>query len=175
MPGLLAIVALAFFIAGCQDGRRGVNPGDVAPDIQGVTPTGEPLALHSIQGKVLVVNFWATWCAPCMAELPDLQALHATLRDKGLVVVGVAIDDSAENIKEAVARFGITYPVIIDSTYKTKRSYEIRGMPETYLLDSKYQVLVVPDPEDGSPVTKIIGPRDWAQNRALQVFKGLLQ
>jgi len=175
VPGLLATVVLAFFIASCQDGRRGVNPGDVAPDIQGVSPLGEPVTLHSIKGRVLVVNFWATWCAPCMAELPDLQALHTALKDRGLVVVGVAIDDSRENIQEVVKRFGITYPVIIDSTHKTKRSYEIRGMPETYLLDSAYQVLVVPDPEDGSPVTKIVGPRDWAQNRALQVFKGLLQ
>ena len=169
------IVVLAFFIGGCQGDRRGVNPGDVAPDIQGISPSGQPLALHSITGKVLLVNFWATWCAPCMAELPDLQALYANLRDKGFVVVGVAIDDSRDNIQEAINRFGITYPVIIDSNYQTKRRYEIRGMPESYLLDSKYQVLVIPDPEEGSPVTKIIGPRDWAQNRALQVFKGLLQ
>ncbi len=175
LPELLVIVALAFFIGGCADGRRGVNPGDRAPEIQGTDPSGAPLSVSSIQGKVILLNFWATWCAPCMAELPALQALYDALKDKGFVVVGVALDDTPENIREAKARFNITYPIVLTDGGRCKRSYEIKGLPESYVLDSEGKVLVIQDPEDGAPITKIIGPREWSQNRAMQVFRGLLQ
>jgi thiol-disulfide isomerase/thioredoxin len=168
-------VALAFFIGGCSDGRRGVNPGDSAPEIKGVDPSGAPLSLQSIQGKVILLNFWATWCTPCMAELPGLQALYDKLKDKGFVVVGVALDDTPENVKEAQAQFNITYPILMNEGSQCKRAYEIKGLPESYVLDSEHKVLVVQDPEDGAPLTKIIGPREWSKNRALQVFQGLLQ
>jgi len=168
-------VVLAFFISACTDGRRGVNPGDVAPDIIGVNPQGAPITLGSIQTKATLVNFWATWCAPCMAELPELQALHTRLSAKGFAVVGVAVNDDPEKVKAAVEEYGITYPIIIDTEAQSKRRYEVKGLPESYVLDSKRQVLIVADPNDGSPVTKIMGPRAWAQNKAVQLFEGLLQ
>ncbi len=175
LPDLLLVAVLAIFICACSDGRRGINPGDVAPDISGVSPQGTTLSLASIPAKVVLINFWATWCAPCMAELPELQALHKRLEDKGFAVVGVAVDDDPDKIQSAVAQYGITYPIIIDNTSQSKRRYEVKGLPESYVLDSKRQVLVVADPDDGSPVTKIIGPRAWAQNQTVQLFSGLLQ
>lgn len=175
LPDPLVTAVLAIFICACSDGRRGVNPGDVAPEIAGVNPQGAPVTLSSIQGKALLINFWATWCGPCMAELPELQAVHKRLESKGFVVVGVAVDDDPEKIRAAVAQYGITYPVIIDTDSQSKRRYEVKGLPESYVLDAKHQVLVVADPDDGSPVTKIIGPRAWAQNQAVQLFEGLLQ
>jgi len=175
LPDLLVTAVLAIFICACSDGRRGVNPGDVAPEIAGINAKGEPVSLSSIQAKAILVNFWATWCAPCMAELPELQALHKRLEAKGFAVVGVAVDDDPEKIKAAVAQYGITYPVIIDTDSQSKRRYEVKGLPESYVLDAKRQILVIADPGDGSPVTKIIGPRAWAQNQAVQLFEGLLQ
>ena len=172
---MLVTVALAFFIGACSDGRHGVNPGDKAPEIRGSDLSGAPLSLHSIQGKTILLNFWATWCVPCMAELPSLQALHDKLKDRGFVVVGVALDDTLENVKEAQAQFKITYPIILNEGSRCKRDYEIKGLPESYVLDAKHTVLIVQDPADGNPVTKIIGPREWSHNRALQVFQGLLQ
>jgi thiol-disulfide isomerase/thioredoxin len=143
--------------------------------VQGVDLQGVSTSLHSIQGKTLLVNFWATWCAPCMQELPALQSLHTQLQDRGFKVVGIAVGDSVENIREAVARFGITFPVIVDEAGKSKRKFEVKGLPESFVLDAERRVLVVQDPGDGSPVTKIIGPREWTQNRALQLFKALVQ
>jgi peroxiredoxin len=175
LPGLLATVVLAFFISACTDGRRGVNPGDVAPDIAGVDPKGAPITLASIPAKAILINFWATWCAPCMAELPELQALHKRLEAKGFAVVGVAVDDDPDKVRAAVAEYGITYPIIIDSDAQSKRRYEVKGLPESYVLDSKRQVLLVVDPADGAPVTKIIGPRAWTENNSVQLFEGLLQ
>lgn len=175
LPGLLTTVVLAFLICACTDGRRGVNPGDVAPDIVGVDSQGASITLSSIQTKATLVNFWATWCAPCMAELPELQALHKRLEAKGFAVVGVAVDDDPEKVKAAVEQYGITYPIIIDAEAQSKRRYEVKGLPESYVLDSKRQVLIIADPNDGSPVTKIIGPRAWAQNKTVQLFEGLLK
>ncbi len=168
-------MVLAFFICSCNDGRRGVNPGDIAPDIVGVDPQGMPVTLSSIRAKAILVNFWATWCAPCMAELAELQALHKRLEANGFAVVGVAVDDDPEKVKGVVAQYGITYPIIIDSEAQSKRRYEVKGLPESYVLDSKRQVIVVSDPADDSPVTKIIGPRAWTQNNSVQLFEGLLQ
>ena len=110
-----------------------------------------------------------------MQELPALQSLHTKLRDRGFQVVGVAVGDSSENIREAVTRFGITFPVIIDEAGLSKRKFEVKGLPESFVLDAEHRVLLVQDPGDGSPVTKIIGPREWTQNRALQLFQALVQ
>lgn len=174
-PLLLTVVAAAFFVVGCSDSRRGIYPGEIAPDISGVDPAGQPLSLHQVAGKVVLVNFWATWCAPCMAELPALERLHKGLSGQGFTVVGVAVNDSLENIREAVAQNGITYPVLIDEKGKSKRLFELKGFPESFVLDAHKKVMIITDPADSAPVTKIIGPREWSQNRAMQIFQGLLQ
>ncbi len=175
-PILHLCVVSAFLFFGCSDSRRGIYPGEIAPDVVGVDLQGAPLSLHSLQGKAVLVNFWATWCAPCLQELPALEELHRSLRDKGLVVVGVAVDDSLEGVKEAVARYGVTYPVILDTDGKSKRKFEIKGLPESFVLDAQHRVVLVQDPVgDGSAVTKIVGPREWSQKRALQVFSALVQ
>ncbi len=174
-PVLHLVVALAFFICGCKESRRGIFPGEIAPDVAGVDVSDKPATLHGQKGKVILVNFWATWCAPCVAELPALQALYDQLKDKGFEVVGVAVDDSLANIREAVARYKITYPILIDEAGESKRKYEIRGLPESFVLDGQRRVLVINDPVDGTPVTKIVGPREWSKIEALQVFQALVQ
>jgi len=110
-----------------------------------------------------------------MAELPALEQLYRNLRAQDFTIVGIAVDDSLANIKEAVSQFGITYPVLLDEKGKSKRLFEIKGFPESFVLDVQKKVLIVTDPGDGDQVTKIIGPREWSQNRAMQVFRGLLK
>lgn len=180
-PLLLLVVAAAFVFVACSSARRGIYPGEIAPDVSGVDLGGNRLSLHQalsppqFSGKVALVNFWATWCAPCMAELPSLEQLHQRLHAQGLTVVGIAVDDTLENVKGAVQSNGITYPVLLDEKGTSKRQFELKGFPESFVLDSQRRVLILTDPSDGMPVTKIIGPREWSQNQALQVFRGLLQ
>lgn len=174
-PLLLLVVAAAFLFTACSDSRRGIYPGEIVPDIEGVDLAGKPLSLHQVQGKIVLVNFWATWCAPCMAELPDLERLHQALRHQGFTVLGVAVDDSSENIIEAVKQNSLTYPVLLDEKGKSKRQFELKGFPESFVLDANKRVMIITDPGDGMPVTKIIGPREWSHKQALQVFQGLLQ
>jgi thiol-disulfide isomerase/thioredoxin len=173
---LRALVVVVMVISsGCTGGERtGISPSDKAPPITGLDPAGDPLALYDIQGKVLLVNFWATWCAPCMQELPHLQALYSKLKDRGFQLAAVAVDDTPENVREAQKSYGLTFPILIETGGTTKRRYELKGFPESFVLDSQHRVLLVQDPEDGAPVTKIVGPRDWSAPSALKVFSALL-
>jgi thiol-disulfide isomerase/thioredoxin len=170
---LLVVVTVLSF--GCTGGERtGIGPSDKAPNITGVDPVGNPLTLYDIEGKVTLVNFWATWCAPCMQELPHLQAAYSALKGRGFQIVGVAIDDTPENVKEAQSSYGLTFPILIETGGTSKRRYELKGFPESFVLDAEHKVLIVPDPDDGTPVTKVIGPRDWAAPAALEKFSALL-
>jgi peroxiredoxin len=145
----------------CTDGRSGINPGDRAPNVVGVDSSGATSALWDIQGKLFLVNFWATWCAPCIEEMPALQSLHVKFKDRGFQVVGIAVDDTEENVREVVQRYGITYPIIIDNKAQSKRQYQVKGFPESFLLDGEHRVMVVSDPADGTPQTRLWGPREW--------------
>jgi peroxiredoxin len=157
-------VLISFLIVcsvSCTDGRSGINPGDRAPNVIGITPSGAPSALWDLNGKLFLVNFWATWCAPCIEEMPALQSLHAKFKDRGFQVVGIAVDDTEENVREVVQRYGITYPIIIDNKAQSKRQYQVKGFPESFLLDGEHRVMVVSDPADGTPQTRLWGPREW--------------
>ncbi len=187
MTAVFCFIALFCSIASCSGPRYGTYPGEVAPDIKGVSPSGEAVTLHSLIGKALIkksptetlrrvilLNFWATWCAPCMAELPALQGLYSELNSEGLLVVGVAVDDSLGDLKEAIARYGITYPIILDNEGRSKRLFELKGYPESFVLDGELKVQIVADISSGAPVTKIIGPREWAAPNAIASFRQLL-
>ncbi len=174
-PLLLLTVVAAFLLYGCSDSRRGIYPGEIAPDIVGTDLNGQPLALHAVPGKVVLVNFWATWCAPCVAELPALQSLYTRLKDRGFTIVGVAVDDLPGEVKAMAERYGLTYPILLDPTGKSKRLFELKGFPESFVLDAQHKVMIVPDPGDGTPVTKIIGPREWSKIDAMQLFEGLIR
>lgn len=159
----------------CTEGRSGINPGDRAPNIIGIDPSGQSLALYDIKGKLLLINFWATWCGPCMAEMPALQNLYATFQQQGFQVVGVAVDDTEENVREAIRTFGITYPVIIDNKSQSKRAYQVKGFPESFVLDAEQRVMVVSDPEDGTPQTRLWGPREWDSPKVMALVKSFLR
>ena len=170
----LMISALACCL-GCTDGRSRINPGDRAPNVQGATPTGSQLALYDISGKLFLVNFWATWCAPCIEEMPALQSLHNKFKDRGFQVVGIAVDDTEENVRETIQKFGITYPIIIDNKAQSKRQYQVKGFPESFVLDGEHRVMVITDPADGTPQTRLWGPRDWDSPNVGYLINSLLK
>jgi thiol-disulfide isomerase/thioredoxin len=171
----ILLVLFVVFSVGCDGGgRRAITPGSQAPNIKGTSLSGEPLALDQIKGKVIVVNFLASWCPPCIAELPGLEQLHRLLKEQGGTVVGIAVDDTRENIAEIVGRFGVTFPIIHDEAGSSKRPYEIKGLPETFILDEKHQIVLLPDPEDGTPVVRIVGPREWGSAKVLRSLSALL-
>jgi cytochrome c biogenesis protein CcmG, thiol:disulfide interchange protein DsbE len=164
----LAAVVLAL-VCSCSGGSTGFNPGDKAPEIKGTDSKGNSVALSQYQGKVTLLNFWATWCAPCVAELPLLQTIYDTHKDKGFQIVAIAVDDTPEAVQKMKDTVGLTFPIIIDTDSQSKRKYGIQGLPESFVLDAQQQVLVVNDPDGKSgPVTRIIGPRAWKEKWVAQ-------
>ena len=114
-----------------------------APDVTMETLDGEQINLAEQKGKVILVNFWATWCAPCRKEIPDLIDLHSSMKDDGLMVVGIAVDDEGTDVvKPFVEKEGINYPIVVDTTRSIESHFEaMYGLPTTYVIDPEGQIV----------------------------------
>jgi peroxiredoxin len=95
---------------------------------------GKPWTLRSLQGKVVLVNFWATWCPPCRKEMPDLETLYNRFKDKGLVVLAIS-DEDAGKVNPFVAKAAVTYPVLLDPGRKVNELFQIEGIPKSFVYD----------------------------------------
>lgn len=103
---------------------------------------GQVHRLSDYRGKWVLVNFWATWCPPCMVEVPDLIALHDAHKDKDLVVIGVSIDSTKVAVKKFVAKYHITYPVVVGDYKLAEQVGEIDALPTSYLFDPNGKAVV---------------------------------
>jgi len=111
-----------------EDGRR-QKADFTLTDLQGKSWT-----LKALVGKVVLVNFWATWCPPCRKELPDLQALYNRFKDRGVVVLGISDEDAAK-VQPFVAQHNVTYPVLLDPGRKVNKLFAIQGIPRSLFYD----------------------------------------
>jgi thiol-disulfide isomerase/thioredoxin len=145
---LLAVVALPF-AARCASARpqdrenviRFVRNPDAAPDFKLAGLDGRPITLADARGKVILLNFWATWCGPCRAEIPDLIELQTRYRDK-LQIIGLAVDDEdPETIKKVIAQTGINYPVAIAPGDVRMKYGGIAALPTSFMLDPQGRVV----------------------------------
>jgi cytochrome c biogenesis protein CcmG/thiol:disulfide interchange protein DsbE len=93
------------------------------------------VSLASLRGKVVVLNFWASWCAPCKDEVPELEAASRRWRDQGVVVVGISLQDLDSDARRFVERYGLTYLILRDKGNWTWGHYGLRGLPETWFVD----------------------------------------
>ncbi len=136
-----------------------------APDFTLSTPSGTSLSLAELRGKVVLLNFWATWCVPCRKEMPAIEALYQRYKDRGLEVVAISLDKVAAAPVEAFAKeVGVTYRIVLHPTWATARTYGVRGLPATFLLDRA-----------GNVVMRELGERDWMEEAKQQAVEGLLQ
>ena len=104
---------------------------------------GHNLRLHEQRGQVVLVNFWATWCAPCRQEMPHLNRLYDKYRASGFVLLGVNVDDDARKAAELAARLDVKFPVLLDSDKKVSRAYDASAMPSTVVIDRDGKVRYV--------------------------------
>ena len=136
--GLLVVLA-----ASCASDDGGATAGDKvevgapAPAYATVSVDGDSVSLASLRGKVVLFNIWATWCHPCRDEIPELRAIHAKYRDRGLELVGVSVDaDGTDDaIRGFMNEFQMTYPVWRDPDERVSTRFLAIGVPATYLID----------------------------------------
>ena len=133
-------------------------PGFTLPDLE-----GRMHALDELRGKVVVLNYWATWCPPCIEEMPSLEKLHEALASKGLAIVAVSVDERFSDIEKFVDEWNLTFTVLHDNGMKVSRSYQTFKYPETYIID-----------RSGRLKSKVVGARDWVAPSVIRDLIALL-
>lgn len=140
-----------------------------APDVPMETLDGETLNLADQSGKVVLVNFWATWCGPCRREIPDLVNLYSDLRDEGLVIVGIAVDqEGAEVVEPFVNEQQINYPIVLDPEQSLETHFDaMYGLPTTYVVNPEGKIVkrvlgVFPVEEMKPKLKKMLGEKSPA-------------
>jgi cytochrome c biogenesis protein CcmG, thiol:disulfide interchange protein DsbE len=141
--GVAAALGLALAVSGCQprdDIERELEP---APDYSAVTLAGDSVSLADLRGEPVLLNVWATWCAPCRVEIPELQALHEAHHDQGLRVVGVTVDARAaeRDVHQFIDEFGMTYDVWWDPDHTVLDRFRGSGVPLTVLIDREGRIV----------------------------------
>jgi peroxiredoxin len=136
---LLPLTAAAALLAGCagRDRVPGVDIGDQAPELTGDTVTGEPVKLSQHHGKVVLVDFWATWCGYCVKELPEERDLHRQFDTRPFVILGVSQDRSVDELKRFLTREKLPWPQIHDARGNVSDQWKIDGLPTFVLVDHK--------------------------------------
>jgi peroxiredoxin len=124
-------------VNGWSMGSRVPVVGTPAEDFQLVDLKGRPQSLSDYQGKVVLLNFWATWCKPCTTEMPAMQATYDKLADKGFVVLAInELEDDAK-VREHIRQFGHTFPVLMDRDNKVANQFGVYGLPVTFFIDER--------------------------------------
>jgi cytochrome c-type biogenesis protein len=131
------LVFAAVATLACTEVRKPADIGDPAPEYQAVTMRGDSVSTLSLKGRVVLLNVWATWCAPCREEIPYLQSLYDKRKGDGLEIIGVSVDARGSNDHiEAFARdFSMTYPIWLDPDERVQSLYMALGVPASYLID----------------------------------------
>ncbi len=163
---LVAVFAAAglWFVVGSDEAAspivRGARaPGFVLPRL--ATPP-VTLDLASLSGRVVLVNFWATWCEPCEQEMPAMERLYQRLPRDRFELVAVAIDDEEAKVAEFQTRYSLTFPIVLDPDKKVAETYQTMGVPESLLIDAS-----------GRIVERYVGPREWDATEYVERIEAL--
>jgi peroxiredoxin len=133
------------------------------PEFSGLTAAGRRVSLSDLRGRVVLLNFWASWCQECRPEMPAFEQLHRDFTGQGLTVLGVNIREGRQAIQSYGKELGLTFPLVLDSDGEIRRSYGVIGLPTTFLIG-----------RDGRTVALAVGPREWSSVPARAIIQVLL-
>jgi len=136
-----------------------------APDFTLPDLEGRPVRLREFRGKLVLLNFWATWCPPCRLEMPSMERLYQTFKQTAFAMVAVSIDrQGVQVVKPFMEELQLTFPALLDSKTEVARQYGLRGLPTAYLID-----------RNGWLIGAAVGGRDWSSTEAKALIAGLLR
>lgn len=162
--GLIAVLVIAFGGVVYDSLRnKTVEAGDAAPGFSITTDNGRTISRDNFGGRLLVLHFWATWCPPCVEEIPSLNAFQKQFASSGVVVLGVSVDKNQQAYSNFLRRFGVRFDTARDPSAELPASYGTYQYPETYIINSS-----------GKVVQKIIANRDWTSAEMAALVKSLL-
>ena len=138
--------------------------GYLAPNFRLAALHGEEVSVAGLAGKVLFINFWATWCGPCKAEMPSMEILYRDFKNKGLEMLAVSSDmEGAAIVQPFVQELGLSYPVLLDPDFRVDDKYLIQSVPTTILVD-----------KNGVITHRIVGARNWNAPESRDLIEKLL-
>lgn len=155
-------VSLAWVVSGTLNDHI-IRVGDTAPDFKVVTESGRTVTPESFGGKLLVLNFWASWCQPCLQEVPSLEVFSRQFAPEGVVVLGVSVDKNEKLYHQFLQQFPVTFQVARDPSWDIAANYGTFQLPETYIIDSS-----------GKVVQKVIAAQNWMNPEFVQSIKKML-
>src|SRR6266404_6418809 len=161
MKALLLVMVAGFLAAFLWNAdQQAPIAGKPMPDFDLPADQGGHVSLSDYKGKVLVLNFWASWCGPCVEELPSLDRFAKTFAGKGVEVVAVSVDDDDKTYQDFLIKHPLTMKTVRDKEKRTSINYGTFKYPETYIAD-----------RNGNLLRKIVGPADWMDERVVAQFQ----
>ena len=146
-------------------GKPRLGKGVPAPDFTLPGLDGNKISIAEYKGKVIFLNIWATWCPPCVEEMPSMEKLYQKLKGESFEILAVSIDVSgSESVLPFMKKHKLSFPALLDTKGDIKNLYQTTGVPESFIID-----------KEGIIVEKIIGPRDWASPGAIRSIRNLIQ
>ncbi len=176
---LQAIILLFLFVAGVGSivllqtkdssiklsGKPQIEKGVPAPNFSFPDLDSKMISLAEYKGKVVLLNIWATWCPPCVQEMPSMEKLHQELKNENFEIIAVSVDElGAKAVIPFMKKHKLSFPTLIDTKGVINGLYQTTGVPESFIID-----------KEGIIVEKIIGPKNWASPDAIRYFRSLIQ
>jgi peroxiredoxin len=165
----LAVIAVAvLFLLKQNNSYLKYSPlkrGHSAPNFTFPGLDGKIVSLADYRGQVVLVNIWATWCPPCVDEMPSMEKLHQELQGENFEILAISIDAvGTKAVAPFMKKYNLSFPALIDPDGTIKTLYHITGVPESFIIDRQ-----------GILVEKIVGPRNWAAPEAVRYLRNLIR
>jgi cytochrome c biogenesis protein CcmG, thiol:disulfide interchange protein DsbE len=161
--GIAVLSAVLVFVLYQSIHERIITVGDTAPEFRITTDNGRTITASDFGGRLLVLNFWATWCQPCVEEVPSLDQFAKEMAGSGVVVLGVSMDTNPKLYRDFLDRSHISFLTARDPDAKISADYGTFKYPESYIIDAK-----------GKVVQKIIGATNWTDGTMVNAVKSFL-
>lgn len=163
MKRLFSIAVALLLAEGAHAASFVARPATPAPELMASDLAGDPKTLADYRGKVVLLNFWASWCPPCLREMPSMERLRVKMAGRPLAIVALDSAETREEVNVYLSRMKLGFPVLLDPDGSNTQRWKVFALPTTFLLDAEGRVRYV-----------LTGPTEWDEGEALQVIESLL-